>query len=162
MYSSSLACLYHQGSQTVHPLMHFSILACIVPCLGCICQSRNRSGIRVILKVAIPATNCSVEMIVMGKEKRAESTKFKYQVHSFLAIPRSCLCCEWYNMDFSLMPASSVLSLLSIWNPAVCQNEKVRVNSSRWCMLALNLQMLVTCEAVPLSATSVICATCLD
>lgn len=104
----------------MHPLMHLRILACILPCPGCIRQSRNGSGTRVILKVAIPATNCLVEMIVMGKEKRAESTKFRYEIHSFLAVLCSCLCCEWYNMDFSLMPASSVLSLLSIWNPAVC------------------------------------------
>lgn len=141
--------------------MHLSILACIFPCPDCIYQSRNESGTRVILKVAIPATNCSVKMIVVGKERRDGSTIFRYQVHSFLAIS-CCLCCKWYNIDLSLMPASSVLSLLSVWNPAVCQNEKVRVNSSRWCMLALNVQMFVSCEAVLFNATFVIDATCLD
>lgn len=47
--------------------MHLSTLACIFPCSRSIQQSRieSESGARNILKVAIPATNCSIKMIVL-------------------------------------------------------------------------------------------------
>ena len=88
VYCTSLVCLYHQGFQTVHPLMRLSTLACIFPCSRCIQQSRieSESGTRNILKVAIPATNCSVKMLVLLVKEELSPQNVGLRYTLFLAI----------------------------------------------------------------------------